>query len=71
VSPLRKLAVWIGVARATLSFKRGRLAARFRRELALEREARRLRGEVARLRRENERLQTRLHLATRTLLRRD
>jgi hypothetical protein len=57
VSPLRKFATWIGVARATFAFKRGRLSLRFRRELELERE-------VAELRRENEKLRARLFLAT-------
>jgi hypothetical protein len=46
VNPLRRFTIWFGVARATFAFKRGRLAARFRREIEIEREVARLRREL-------------------------
>ena len=59
---LKVLVVWLRVARATFGFRRDRLAIRFRRELALERD-------VAVLRRENAKLRLDVQLMSSALLR--
>ena len=61
---LKALVVWLRAARASFGFKRDRLAIRFRRELALERE-------VVVLRRENAKLRLNVQPMSRALLRRD